>query len=760
MLGRDLSFYIFQLPFLERLQTLAGLLVFWVALLVTAAYVATGAIRVADTSLSASPLARRHLSALLGAFLVVIAIDAWLDRYNVLLSGSGIGNAPGYSDVHAVLPGKVVIALLALLTAGAVVYGGWRGQRRAPIAAGALLLAGFVGAQLVYPALVQKLTVEPNEFPRERPFVEQHLTLTRLAFGLADLERALYPYRPPADLEEERVRSVLTGVPLWDERPLLQAYNQRQSLFPYYEFVSAHQDRYGPPGDARQVALSVRELEPTKLPETAQTWQNLHLTYVNGVGVVVGPVSSMAADGAPLYYVSDLDPPKLAPGAPDALQITRPEVYFGERTRGYVILDEAEGPVGVPLDRGWKKLVFAWAFQSRNLFLSDETTGSSRIAYRRQVVERAQAIAPFLRFTADTPALPVVENGRIVWILDGYTGSAYFPVARQTSFEGRPVSYLRNSAKVTVDGVTGEVAVYAVDPEDPMLRTYSRIFPGLVRPVEEMAPELRRHLRVPRSILRLQTQVLEEYHMLDARAFYAGEDVWALATENYRSEAVPVEPTYSMFPLPGSEEREFLLTVPFVSRGRQNMTALLVTRNDPPHYGEQILLELPRDVLVPGPQQIEAMIDQDPEISQQLSLWRQGGSDVVRGHLISVPHDSTILYVEPLYLVSESAAIPQLERVILSTGSEVVMSPTLEGAVSALLGTAPDSGAAEEESPDTPRTPQPEGPDASEVIGRARRLLEQAESQLRSGDWAAFGRTWEAIRALLEGASTAAAPRP
>ncbi len=665
-----------------------------------------------------------------------------------------MGGAPGYADVYALLPGKLVVTALAVGAAAAIAWGAWNGSRRAPVAGASLLLAGIFGAQVVYPALVQKLTVEPNEFPRERPFIEQHLSFTRLAYGLADLQRFAFPYRAPEGLREARLMEVLSGVPLWDARPLLQAFNETQTLFQYYDFVSVHPDRYGPAGEEQQVAVSVRELDPSKLSETAQTWQNLHLNYVSGKGVVVGPVASMADDGAPLYYVYDLDPPKLAPAAPAALEVTQPEVYFGEGTRGYVILGAEAGPVGVQLDRVWKKLVFAWAFQSKNLFLSDETTADSRIVYRRQIVERAQHVAPFLRFTEEGGALPVVTGGRVVWILDGYTGSAHFPMAREMAFEGRAVRYLRNSAKVTVDGVTGAVAVYAADPADPILATYADLLPGVVRPIEQMPPELRRHLRVPRALVHLQSQVLGEYHMADPRAFYAGEDVWALAMETYRNEAVPVEPIYSMLPLPGAPRREFLLSVPFVSRGRQNMTALMVTRNDPPHYGEQLLLELPRDELVPGPQQVEAMIDQDPDISQQLSLWRQGGSDVVRGHLVVVPMDSTLIYAEPLYLVAENVAIPQLERVILSTGQQVVMRPSLESAVAALLGARADSAAADEE-PDAPR---PQGPDPAEILGRARRLLDQAEAQLRSGDWAGFGRSWRSIRELLRGAAPADEP--
>jgi uncharacterized protein len=749
--GRDASFYVFRLPVLERLQTLAGLTIFWSALLVTASYVATSSIRVVDGRPTVAPVARRHLGMLASGFLVVLAWSYWLDRYGVVVSGQGVGQAIGYTDVNARLPGMLIATLLTLLAAGAVALGSWQGRRRPPMIGLVTLVLGLVATHHVYPALVQKLVVEPNEYPRESALIQHHLTFTRQGFGLAELRREPLPYTPPARLDPERVRNRLAGVPLWDERPLLQAFAQRQSLFPYYDFVTAHTDRYGPPGAAEQVAISVRELEPNRLPETAQTWQNLHLQYVSSEGVVVSPTARMTEDAAPIFYVSDLNPPRLSPEAPEALRLEDPSIYFTERTRGYVLLSGEGGPAGVPLDATWKKIVFAWAFQSRNLLLSSEVTRQSRIVYGRQVVERARAVAPFLQFSQDRPAVPVVYEGRVQWIVDGFTTSSTFPLAAAVPVDGRPVRYIRNSAKVLVDGISGEVRVYAVDPEDRILATYAAIFSGLVRPLSEMPEGLQRHLRVPPSILEVQSRLLGEYHLRDARNFYTKDDVWNVATENYRNEAIPVRPTYAMLPLPGEEEPEFLLMVPFVARGRQNMTALYIVRNDPPHYGERILYELRRDEQIPGPQQIEAMIDQDPEIAQQLSLWRQSGSDVVRGHLIVVPIDSTMLYVEPLFLVAQNQAIPQLERVILAHSRRVVMRPTLAGAVSALLGEE-SPAAARGAPPVAPRSdPPPAVPSApgDAALQRARGLLRQAEEQLRAGDWAAFGRTWERLREVL-----------
>jgi uncharacterized protein len=379
--GRDIAFYVFRLPVLQRLQTLAGLALFWSALLVTAAYVATSAIRMVDGRPQVTPAARRHLGLLAAGFLLVLAWSYWLDRLALVVSGGGVGGAIGYTDVNARLPGLLIAVLLTLLAAAGVAVGAWQGSRRLPLAGIVTLVVGLVATHHVYPALVQKLVVEPNEYPRESAFIDHHLAFTREAFGLADLRREPLPYTPPVGLDPERARTRLAGVPLWDERPLLQAFAQRQSLFPYYDFISAHTDRYGPPGAAEQVAISVRELEPSRLAESAQTWQNLHLQYVSSEGVVVSPTARMTDDAAPVLYLADLSPPRLSADAPPELQLDEPSIYFSERTRGYVLLTGDEGPLGVPLDATWKKLVFAWAFQSRNLLLSSEVTRDSRIVY-------------------------------------------------------------------------------------------------------------------------------------------------------------------------------------------------------------------------------------------------------------------------------------------------------------------------------------------------------------------------------------------
>ncbi|MEX2571363.1 MAG: UPF0182 family protein [Gemmatimonadota bacterium] len=743
----DAAFYVFQLPVLNRLQTLAALLVFWIALLAVAAYVATGAIKVAEGKPSVSPLPRRHLGALLAAFLVLYAVNVWLDRYGIIVDGSGFAGALGYTDVAARLPAKLAVLVLALIAAGAIAYGAWIADPRLPIAGGILLFIGLVGAEAIYPSAIQRFVVEPNEFPREATFIEQHLDFTRRAYRLDEVRRVRMDYQSSVDLDEDAVLERLRGVPLWDPRPLLTTFQQQQALFRYYSFGSVHHDRYGEGADAEPIGISVRELDTNELEEAAQTWQNLHLNYVAGQGVVVSPLTRMSAGGTPSFYVWDLDPPKLAPDAPPGLALQNANVYFGERTTEYVIVDDAAEPRGVALDATWKKFLFAWAFQSKNVLLSGELSDDSKVVYRRQVVERVRAVAPFLRVSPDRSVYPVIHEGHIVWVVDAYTTSASFPLSAVIGFEGQGVRYVRNSVKATVDALTGEVRLYAADVADPILTTYSRIFPGLVRPLDEMPAGLRTHLRFPVPLMNLQAQVLGAYHLLDPRLFYEQQDVWSVPTEQFRGAPTPMEPTYAIYPLPDSDEPEFLLSVPYVARGRQNMTALMVTRNDPANYGEQILYELPRDEQIPGPQQVEAMIDQNPEISQQLALWRRGGSDVLRGHLMIVPIENTLIYVEPLFLEAQNAAVPQLERIILARQGRVVMQPTFSTAVAMLLDDeAVGSLATADADTTAPADPMVGDPEA---IARARRLLDEAEALLRSGDWAGFGRTWQSLRDAL-----------
>jgi uncharacterized protein len=356
--GFDAAFYVFQLPLLNRLQTLGALLVFWVSLLAIAAYVATGAIKVVEGKLAISPLARRHIGLLAAAFIALYAVNLWLDRYGLVVSGNGFGEALGYTDVHARMPAKVIVGLLALAAAGAIGYGSWIGSPRLPVAASILLFIGLVSGEIIYPSSIQRFVVEPNQFPREEQYIQDHLEFARHAYGLDSVELVPLPYDDRTSFAQTTLEDRLRGIPLWDPRPLLTTYRQQQALLPYYTFNSVHHDRYGSGADAEPIAVSVRELETQDLEAAAQTWENVHIRYVNGEGAVVSPVATMAADGTPAFYVWD-NPPKLGANAPPGVGLTQPNIYFGERTRDYAILDGAAEPIGIALTGVFRKALFA-----------------------------------------------------------------------------------------------------------------------------------------------------------------------------------------------------------------------------------------------------------------------------------------------------------------------------------------------------------------------------------------------------------------
>lgn len=758
LFGHDLSFYVFELPAFDRLADFALLLLLWTLLLVLLGYILAGGVRVRDGRLEVESTPRLHFVVLAAGLVLLVGIRYWLGRYGLLIEGSGVRYPLGYTDVHARLPARNAMAFLSVVTAGALLYGAWRRSwLPASISTGALVL-GAVLAGFLYPALVQKFQVEPNQFAKESTYIRWNIDFTRRAFDLHRIERRRFPYRAGTIPPWEELEPFVAALPLWDLEPLRAVYNQTQSILGYYHFPGVDYDRYGPPGGTRtQVAIAVREFNGRGLPPAAQTWQTLRLnpTYIAGTGAVVTPTSLISDRGEPVLWLGDLNPVVRDPAAPPALELAHPSVFIGETMPGYVVLipgrdgaltgvpgqDFPEGILLRPLPR---LLAFAWRFRELNLLFSGELTPDSRILFRRSLGERIRAIAPFIVWDPDP--YPVIHRGRIVWMVDGYTTSASFPLARSVNVPGIGTTrYLRNSVKATVDALTGDVALYAADEADPILATYRRIFPGLFRPLHEMDPDLRAHLRYPVLFLRAQAAVLEEYHIDDAGAFYAGQDVWQVPQE-LGNEARSFRPTYSTLRLPGEDRAEFVLSVPFVARQRQNMTALLLARNDPPHYGQLILLELPRNQQVPGPAQVEILIEQDPTISQHLSWWRQSGSDVDLGRLRIVPLDSTFLYVEPLFLSGQGNSIPELQRVIASDGRAVSMDLTLAGAVAALRGAA-------DRPSDRVREPEPiaagvEG--AGGLPHRALELFDQAERRLREGDWAGFGEAWHALRRVLE----------
>jgi uncharacterized membrane protein (UPF0182 family) len=612
----------------------------------------------------------------------------------------------------------------------------------------------------IYPSIVQQFQVDPNQLARESPYVRWNIEFTRRGYDLGRIERRPFAYNAGPVPGWDELGPSLDRLPLWDVEFLRTVMTQWQARPAYYHFPAVRLDRYGPAGNEEPVAIAVREFTREGLSPAARTWRTLHLNarQVRGVGAVVAAAAQKTTRGDPVLWLREIDPVQRGPDAPAALELNRPSVFFGETTLDYVILgseaqDDAASlapDAGIRLTSFLRTFAFAWRFGDRNLLFASELDANSRLIFRRGIAERLAAIAPFVLW--DREPLPVVADGRIVWLVDGYSASAMFPLATsQRLGDAGPIRYIRNSLKATVDAVTGAVTLYALRDEEPMLRAYRRAFPGLIRPLADLPVQLRSHLRYPSALARLQSSVLEQYHVDDPETFITQQDAWQVPTEP-AAQGTPtaVQPVDLVAPIPGEERPDFWLTVPFNARERQNMTAMLYVRHGPDRYGEMVLIEFPRANRVPGPTQVRAIFEQDPVISQQLSLWRTSGSDVSVGRIRVVPIDSTVLFVQPLFLsASQGGSIPQLPYVVVSDGTSLHMDVTLASAIDGLYG-----GAGRTRRPDTTVEEGTTGWAAD-----ALQLLERAQQRLREGDFAGFGSALEELERLLRRQSSAGSER-
>lgn len=754
---RDLSFFVFSLPVYSRILDHLLLVGLWCVLLAVIGYVLIGAARIRGNRLELEEQPRLHFAVLIALLILLFAVRYWVGRYGILLEGSGFSGAVGYTDVHARLPAQRVLAVMSVAAAAALLYGAFRRIWWPPaIAVGVLVLAS-IALGYVYPSIVQKLSVEPTQLDRERVYIGWNLAFTRLAYGLSAIDRVAYVPRVDRLADREAARSTVSRLPLWDAEPLRVNFAQNQSFANYYKFPSVHFDRYGLPGEERQVAIAVREFSHEELPPENRTWTNLHLNthLVRGLGSVVAPAAAKTEGGDPVLWVRDLTVAR-ATDTPPGLELVEPTVYFGQIMDGFLVLgsrrDSTVTPnwrgarAGVALDSFLRVLAFAWRFNDRNLLFAGEITDSSRMVFRRQVRDRVARIAPFISWDANVH--PVIARGRIVWLVDGYTVASTFPIAssRRVGDIGE-VRYLRNAVKATVDAVSGEVAVYALTEKDPILESYRRIFPTLLQPLAAMPPELLGHLTYPAMALQLQADVLKDYHVDRAESFFGGENRWEIPRDQEGPGAsAAYRPIHLFAQLPGSAEPEFVLMLPFIARDRQNMTALLAARNDPERYGDLVLLEFPRDRQVTGPRQVQSLLEQDPYISSTLALLRRELSGVDYGRLRIVPLDGALLYVQPIYLSAAGQSIPQLQLVIASDGRSVSMSKTLAEAIDGLYGDAPQP-ATQQLEPIELGVPSASWPQAALM------LFEEADRALRAGDWAGFGDRWRELSEQLRRAA-------
>jgi uncharacterized protein len=785
--GHDLSFYAFTLPVINGVLTYALILSFMLFALSAAGYGATGSARWIRNRLQIDPTARVHLAALLGTFLVLLGIRFWLARYFLLLDGnSGVQGIFGFADANARLPGFAILAVVSAAAGIITVWGGMR-RRMAPIVGAlatlaiALLLVGEA-----FPALVQRFRVEPNELAAETEYIEHNMAATRAGFGLGDIRRERYDYRLPQAGDAGEAFAQLDRMPIWTGNTLYTTYSAIEARFRYYDFPVVAFDRYRTERGLEPVAISVREVDPGGIPDP--NWQNRHIRerFIAGVGVVASNAARQTRDGRPPLFLRGIPPEFIpGPGVPD-VELRHPSVFFGSRQQLYAVVnpgDDAflnpEGepgvagvdfPEGILLDSPLRTVAFATRFADANLLFASEVSSTSRFVFRRNVLTRIREVAPFVTVSANP--YPVIAEGRVHWIVDGFTTTSWFPLASSYEVAGRRARYMRNSVKVTVDAVTGEINLYAADtPEapDPLLAAYRAAFPTLFRELDEMPELLRDHLRYPSELLDLQSVVLLQYHQETAPVFHGQQDVWNLSTQLSQDlRAVPYRPQYGVFRLPGEEEPDFFLTNVFVPAGRQNLAGVLIARWHHERSGELVLYDIPVELQVPGPRQIEALVEQDPLISEQFALWRQSGSQVWTGHLHVVPVGQTLFYMEPIFLAAQADAIPELRRFVVSDGQRVVMETSLAGAIQMLIA-ALDPAAAVADLPSfadpTDAADPGEARERMAALGstEALELLERAEQRLRNGDWQGFGAALAELRELLEqlaGGAEATPPPP
>jgi uncharacterized protein len=752
---KDIGFYLFSLPAYVVIKNWMLLTLFLSALFAGAVYWVHGDIQYDAQRRSISPTVIAHGSVLLGFFFAVKAWSYGLDRYLLLYGDNGVVVGASYTDIHVELPVLWLLIGLSIVAALAAWANLWVRTYRLPAAAAVLVFGGSFVLSGMVPGLFRHVFVKPSELERERPFIERNIALTQRAYNLHQITAK--PFSAEQDLTSETLeanKATIDNIRLWDWQPLIDTYAQLQEIRTYYKFHDVDVDRYWLGGAYQSVMLSARELKSSLLPPNAQTWVNRHVLFTHGNGVVMSPVTRKSTEGLPLFYLRDIPP--VATGGPE---IREPRIYYGEETDTYVIVKGStpefdypkgkdniyaayDGTGGIRVAGIARRILFAWYFNDLNLLFSNYITGDSRIMIRRNIQERVRTITPFLRLDHD-PYL-VISDGRLFWMQDAYTTSDYFPYAQPV--QSLHLNYIRNSVKVVVDAYNGTVDFYLIDSADPIAATYQRIFPDLFKPFAAMPPGLQKHIRYPEDLFLIQARIYQAYHMEAADVFYNREDLWQFPRKPGGGGTAMMAPYYIIMRLPGEPQAEFFLMIPMVPTRRDNMIAWLAARCDPPDYGKLIVYEFPKEKLVYGPFQIEARINQNTDISQQITLWNQMGSRVIRGaNLLAIPIENSILYVSPLYLRAEHGHLPELKRVIASYGEHVVMKETLAEALSALFTQPRAASAAPSAATGTPLA----GPAAD----RARQALDhynQAIESLKSGDWAGFGTELDAMRRLLE----------
>jgi len=773
LFGRDLGFYLFKLPAISAVLNTLVTLTLLALVAASALYWMRNEITLPPKRATASPRAARHLGGLLAFMFLIVAVRLWLvASSNLLYSTTGPLTGASYTDVHVTLRGIYISAIVAVLAAVWIIVGIVRGKlAQAAIFAIVIYIAVSAITRGLVPALFQKLVVSANELTREAPYLRHHIAATRKAWGLDSVEaRDLSGEATLTRADVAANAATVENVRLWERELLKQTFGQLQEIRTYYDFVSVDDDRYMIDGKYRQVHLAARELNNESLP--TRTFINERLTFTHGMGITMAPVNQVTAEGLPVLFIKDLPPASSV-----SLKLTRPQIYYGELTNSHVFVGTGQrefdypagetnnytnytGKGGVALGSFVRRVLYAWQLGSLKILLSDDIAGNARILYRRNVMDRATTALPFLDFDGD-PYLVLDDAGLLKWMLDAYTTSSAYPYAQRTA---NGTSYMRNSVKVVIDAYDGTVEAYIADPLDAVVRTYAQIFEGIFKPISAMPADLRRHVRYPADLFQIQSALHATYHMMEPETFYHREDQWQIPGSLGRQTNENPFLRHMIMRLPGEQTAEYIYMIPFTPRGKDNLAAWMVARMDGENYGKLSVYRFPKQSLVYGPKQIANRINQDTEISRQITLWDQSGSQVIRGELLVIPIEESLIYVQPIYLRAVDGSIPELKRVVVAHQGRVVMAETLEEGLNTVFGSGA-AGAATRAVTDTVRrasgtaavAPVTGPPSASipvtqanaELLREAQQHYDRALAAQRAGNWADYGREIEQLGATL-----------
>ena len=749
---KDIGFYMFSLPFWEFIRNWLAFSLSFITIIVAIIYLLKRAIKFEYKHFSIEMPAQTHLFILVAILLILKSWGYWLNTYKLLYSTRGVIFGAGYTEIHADLPVLRILMILSLICAFIFFLTARKKVWKLPLGGIAILIIASILLGGILPEIIQKAIVLPNESIKERPYLQNNIEATRLAYGLDKIKVEEFPAKEALSVEEiEGNQETISNIRLWDWRPIKQTLKQIQAIRLYYDFNSVDMDRYYFDGSYQMVMISPRELDITKIPEQARTWVNEHLTYTHGYGVVVNPVNKISGEGLPYLLIKDIPPVSLMD-----LKIIRPEIYYGEMTNNYVIVktkakefdypkgDENvystyTGRGGVAVSSLWRRVLFSIKYSNPQILFTTNFTRDSRIMIYRNIRERVTKVAPFLVYDSD-PYMVISEEGKLFWIQDAYTISTHYPYS--TPFRGY-LNYIRNSVKVVIDACNGSLDFYIIDENDPLIKVYQKIFKQLFKGFEQMPDDLKAHIRYPRDLFQIQAELYSTYHMTNPDVFYNKEDYWNIPNEVYAENEIKMEPYYVITKLPHHDREEFILMTPFTPSNKDNMIAWLAAKNDYPEYGNLVVYKFPKEKLVFGPMQVEARIDQDSEISQQLTLWGQRGSTVIRGNLLVIPVGESIIYVEPLYLRAEKGEIPELKRVIVSNGDTVKMGLDLFDAIGKLF-----TGAFEDKL--SSETVEIGEKALKDLIQEAVVYFQNAQNFVREGNWSKYGEELQKLEQILK----------